>query len=89
VVQRILDWVFQRQPEAPDVPLCPSHKVPMQMRGVIGWPARFDYQSEETYTVIYFCPVTGCDETAETGMAMTQIPVPGAAPRRPAYARRD
>ena len=55
----------------------------------MGAPARFTYQTEETYTVIYFCPVTGCNETAEGQLAMTQIPVPGAAPERPAYARRD
>jgi hypothetical protein len=61
----------------------------MQMRGVIGAPTRFSYQTEETYTVIYYCPVPGCNETAEAVIAMTQIPVPGAAPRRPGYARRD
>jgi hypothetical protein len=61
----------------------------MLMRGVIGRPARFSYQTEETYTVIYFCPVQGCDETATTQLAMTQIPVPGESPRRPAFARRD
>jgi pyruvate kinase len=59
------------------------------MRGVMGRPARFSYQTEETYTVIYFCPVPGCAETAEVQLAMTQIPVQGAAPRRPDYARRD
>jgi hypothetical protein len=61
----------------------------MQMRGVVGRPTRFSYQTEETYTVIYFCPVSGCDQTAEETIAMTQIPVPGEAPRRPGYARRD
>jgi hypothetical protein len=89
VVERVLDWVFKREKAKPDIPHCPSHHVPMQMRGVVGRPTRFSYQTEETYTVIYFCPVPGCDETAETQMLMTQIPVPGAAPRRPNYARRD
>ena len=89
MVQRVLNWIFQREQEQPEVPHCPEHKIPMQMRGVIGAPARFDYQSEETYQAIYFCPVPGCSETAEVIVAMTQIPVPGAAPRRPAYARRD
>lgn len=89
MVQRILDWVFNRKRVEPDVPLCPNHHTPMQMRGVIGRPTRFNYQTEETYTVIYFCPIQGCAETAETQLAMTQIPVPGAAPRRPDYARRD
>jgi hypothetical protein len=89
VVQRVLDWVFKRERVKPDVPLCPDHHVPMMMRGVIGQPARFTYQTEETYTVIYFCPVLGCDETAEDQMSMTQIPVPGASPARPDFARRD
>ena len=89
MVQRVLDWVLKRDRETPDVPLCPNHNTPMQMRGVVGRPARFSYQTEETYTVIYFCPIPGCAETAETQLAMTQIPVPGAAPPRPDYARRD
>lgn len=88
MVQRVLDWVFKREREAPDVPECPSHHVPMQMRGVIGQPTRFSYQTEETYTVIYYCPVGGCNETATEVMSRTQIPVPGAAPDRPRYARR-
>ncbi len=89
MVQRVLDWVLKRERTKPDVPECPSHRVSMQMRGVMGRPARFSYQTEETYTVIYYCPVPTCDETAEEQLAMTQIPVPGAAPRRPDYARRD
>lgn len=89
MVSRVLDWVFQRRREEPDVPLCPDHKTLMQVRGYQGQPARFSYQTQETYTVIYFCPLTGCNHTAEGQIAMTQIPVPGAAPRRPIYARRD
>jgi hypothetical protein len=89
VVQRILDWVFKRERPKPEVPVCPNHHVPMQMRGVVGRPTRFSYQTEETYTVIYFCPVAGCAETAEVQLAMLQIPVPGVAPPRPDYARRD
>ena len=77
MVQRVLDWVFKREREKPDVPVCPNHDVPMQMRGVMGRPARFSYQTEETYTVIYFCPVPGCAETAEVQLAMTQIPGAG------------
>jgi hypothetical protein len=89
VVQRVLDWVFKRERVEPDVPACPNHHVPMQMRGAIGYPTRFSYQTEETFTVIYFCPVVGCDETAEVQRARKQIPVPGEAPERPYYARRD
>lgn len=88
MVQRVLDWVFKRERMEPAVPECPMHHVPMQMRGLVGAPTRFDYQTEQTYTVIYFCPVPGCDETAEGHIAMTQIPVPGVSPRRPAYSRR-
>lgn len=89
MVQRVLDWVFKRERAKPVTPHCPSHHVPMQIRGMVGKPTRFTYQTEETYTVIYFCPVTGCDETAEEQSSRTQIPVPGVAPRRPVYARRD
>lgn len=89
MVQRVLDWVLKRERAKPAVPVCPNHRVPMQMRGVIGAPTRFSYQTEETYSVIFFCPVPGCNETAENQLSMTQIPVPGAAPRRPDYARRD
>ena len=53
MVQRVLDWVFKREREKPDVPVCPIHGGPMQMRGVMGRPTRFSYQTEETYTVIY------------------------------------
>jgi hypothetical protein len=88
VVQRVLDWVFKREREEPEVPLCTNHGTPMQVRGVIGRPTRFSYQTEGTYTVIYFCPIPGCAETAENQIAMTQIPVPGVSPRRPGYARR-
>ena len=89
MVSRVLDWVFQREREEPAVPLCPDHQTPMRLRGYQGRPARFSYQTEETYTVIYFCPVPGCDQTAEGRIAMTQIPVPGEAPKRPYFARRD
>ena len=53
MVQRVLDWVFKREREKPDIPVCPIHGGPMQMRGVMGRPTRFSYQTEETYTVIY------------------------------------
>jgi len=88
VVQRVIDWVFKRERQEPDIPECPSHHVPMQLRGLMGDPARFSYQRHETYTAIYYCPTQGCDETATVSMERTQIPVPGAAPDRPRYARR-
>lgn len=89
MVQRVVDWVLKRERNEPDVPVCPTHHVPMQMRGLIGQPTRFSYQTEETYTVIYFCPLAGCDETAEVQLRRTQIPVPGVSPDRPGFARRD
>lgn len=88
MIQRVVDWVLKRDRVQPEVPVCPSHHLSMQMRGVMGSPAEWSYQTEETYRIIYFCPVPGCNETAEVVTAMTQIPVPGAAPRRPRYARR-
>jgi hypothetical protein len=89
VVRQVLDWVFKREREEPDVPLCSDHHTPMQLRGYIGRPARFTYQQNESYTVIYYCPVQGCNETAERELSMTQIPVPEVSPRRPDYSRRD
>ncbi len=89
MVQRVLDWVFKRESIEQDIPSCPAHGIPMRMRGFVGRPTRFSYQTEETYTVIFFCAIPGCAENAERQLAMTQIPVPGAAPRRPDYARRD
>ena len=88
VVQQVLDWVFRRERVEPDVPLCPDHHTPMQLRGYIGRPARFTYQQNESYTVIYYCPVQGCNETAQRELSMTQIPVPEVSPRRPDFSRR-
>lgn len=88
MVQQVLDWVFKRERVEPDVPLCPDHHAPMQLRGYIGRPARFTYQQNESYTVIYYCPVQGCNETAQRELSMTQIPVPEVSPRRPDFSRR-
>lgn len=88
MVQQVLDWVFKRERAEPEVPLCPDHHTPMQVRGYVGWPARFNYQQNETYRIIYFCPVQGCNETTERELSMTQIPVPESGPRRPDFSRR-
>jgi hypothetical protein len=88
VVARVLDIVFRRQREEPPIPLCPDHKVEMQLRGKLGRPSRFSDMTQETYTLIYFCPVPGCDNAAEVEQDRSQIPVPGAAPDRPSYSRR-
>ena len=87
-VQRVLDVVLRRNRVEPDVPLCPDHKVEMRLRGKQGRPTRFSAQTEEEYTLIYFCPVDACNETATRKRTKTQIPVPSEYPERPAFARR-
>ena len=86
-MQRIVDVIFRRERNETDIPLCPSHKVEMRLRGKQGHPSRFSDQSEEAYTLIYFCPVDQCDHTAERKQVRTQIPVPGEPPERPLFSR--
>ncbi len=88
MVQRVLDVLLRRDRVEPEIPLCPDHKTPMRLRGKLGRPARFSYQTEEEYTLLYFCPVEGCNNTALVERAKTQIPVPGEPPERPPFARR-
>lgn len=88
MVQRIIDLALGRRQPEPDVPVCAEHGVEMRMRGKLGRPTRFLDQTEEEYTLIYFCPVEGCNETAERNRSKTQIPIAGAAPERPLFARR-
>jgi hypothetical protein len=87
-MQRVLDVIFRRERFEPDVPVCPDHHVEMRLRGKQGRPTRFSSQSEEEYTLIYFCPVEGCNNTAEVTRVHTQIPVPGEPPPRPTFSRR-
>lgn len=86
---RIFDVILRRERDYPPVPKCPDHKRDMILRGKMGRPTRFEDQSEELYTLIYYCPVEGCNETVTVDRVNTQIPVPGAAPARPPYARRN
>jgi hypothetical protein len=86
-VQKVMDIVFRRNRPVPRIPICPSHHVEMRLRGRLGTPARFSKQSQEDYTLIYFCPVPECNETAERVVNRSQIPVPGMEPVRPEYAR--
>ena len=88
-MQKLLDIVFRRDRVEPEIPLCPDHHVQMRLRGKLGRPTRFSAQTEEEYTLIYFCPVEACDQTEMRKRAKTQIPVPGEAPERPAFVRRD
>jgi hypothetical protein len=87
-VARILDIVFRRQVVEPPIPICPDHKVEMHLRGKMGRPTRFTDMSQETYTVIYVCPVIDCDQSKEVQQVRSQIAVPGKPPRRPDYSRR-
>ena len=88
MVARVLDIVFRRQRDEPRVPLCSDHKVEMDLRGKMGRPSRYADMIQETYTLIYFCPVPGCDHSAEIDQTRSQIPVPGEPPERPSFARR-
>ncbi|HEV2065924.1 MAG TPA: hypothetical protein VGR08_03740 [Thermomicrobiales bacterium] len=81
----LLDIILRRNIEDKTPPDCPRHGVEMDLRGKIGRPSRFESMSEEDYTFIYYCPVEGCDETAERAVVRRQIPVPGAAPKRPDF----
>jgi hypothetical protein len=88
VVARILDTVFRRQVDEPETPICPDHKVEMNLRGKMGRPTRFADTQSQTYTHIFFCPVPGCDHSKERQVSRKQIAVPGEPPRRPVFARR-
>lgn len=87
MVQRVLDVILRRERPEPEIPVCPTHDVEMRLRGKQGRPTRFTDQSEEEYTLIYFCPVDECNETATRRRVKTQIPVPGEPPERPVFAR--
>jgi hypothetical protein len=85
----LMDVILRRNTEEKTPPECPDHHVEMRLRGKQGRPSRFEGMSEETYTQIYFCPVPGCNETAERTVARRQVPVPGVPPKRPGFARLD
>ena len=89
MVMKYVNWALRRAENRPLVPVCPDHDVTMRFRGIQGRPARFDRQSEEEYTLIYFCPVDDCDQSRSVTTARSQAPVPGEAPARPVYARRQ
>ncbi|MBA3277061.1 MAG: hypothetical protein H0T72_14865 [Chloroflexia bacterium] len=83
----LIDIIFRRVPDAPEIPVCPDHKTEMRLRGKLGKPTRFAGQSEEEYTLIYYCPVEECNETDTRVRVRTQIPVPGESPERPTFSR--
>ncbi len=86
-MQRVMDVIFRRTRVEPAIPECPLHQTQMRLRGKQGRPSRFTGQTEELYTLIYFCPVEGCNETVERTQLRTQIPVPGETPQRPLFSR--
>ncbi len=88
-VPRIFDVILRRERLEPPIPRCPDHHVEMSLRGKMGRPTRFSDQSVEEYTLLYFCPVGGCNQTAPGDRVNTQIPAPGESPRRPDFARRN
>ena len=88
MVSRILDSVFRRQLDEPAIPLCPDHRVEMELRGKMGRPSRFSDMTQESYTLLYFCPVEGCDHTKLVDQSRAQIAVQGKAPARPTFSRR-
>lgn len=71
------------------VPVCPNHGVEMDLFKHVGKPARFSDQATQTYTLIYRCPVPGCDETAERDRVRNQIPMRGEQTTRPAWSKQD
>lgn len=89
LLQRLLGFDPAPKPrdEVDGVPMCDDHHVPMRLRGKLGRPTRFEDQTQEEYTLVYFCPVEGCNETAEVPQVRSQIPVAGAAPERPPFSR--
>ena len=88
MVARILNMVFRRPSVEPPVPICDDHKVEMHLRGKLGRPSLYSDMTQETYQLIYFCPVPGCDNSKEVEQVRSQIPVPGATPTRPDFSRR-
>lgn len=88
-MQKVIDVILRKPRTHREIPLCPDHHVDMRLRGKLGRPARFFAQTEEEYTLIYFCPIDGCNQTDTRRRAKTQIPVPGESPDRPAFSRRD
>lgn len=89
MLARMIQWAKGVEPDQDELPECRMHGVPMELFKKVGKPARFHDQETETYTLIFRCPVAGCDESAERRRVRNQIPVPGQTTDRPAWASRD
>jgi len=87
MVMKYVNWALRRQGDDSDTPRCPDHKVDMRLRGIIGQPARYHWQSEEAYTYIFFCPVDKCNQTVEVLRRKSQVPGGTDVPKRPVFAR--
>lgn len=83
----LMDTILGRKIKETSTPECPDHHVDMRLRGKLGRPSRFSDQTEEEYTLIYFCPEAGCNHTASREHRRSQIPVPGVPPKRPIFSR--
>ena len=90
-MKELLRWLrgstFDDEDES--APECPDHGVEMDLFKYVGKPARFSGQATQTYTLIYRCPVPGCDRIAERERVRYQIPVRGEQTRRPAWLKND
>lgn len=86
MVQRLIRWVKGVEPEQDDIPRCHTHGELMVLFKKVGKPARFADQENETYYLLFQCPVAGCGESAERRRVRTQIPVPGERTERPGWA---
>lgn len=83
------DSLLRRKGPEPEIPVCPSHHIDMRLRGKQGRPTRFSDQAQESYTLMYYCPEEGCNQTETRERVRTQIPVPGESPERPYFSRED
>ena len=89
MLAKMIQWMRGDEPVQDDIPECRMHNVQMELFKKVGKPARFQDQETETYSLLFRCPVPGCDETADRRRIRTQIPVPGERTDRPAFAIRD
>jgi hypothetical protein len=89
VLQKVLDWARGEVAEDINWPVCPVHGERMELFKTVGAPTRFTDQETGSYTLLFRCPVPGCDEQQTRQRLRTQIPVPGERTVRPSWAKRD
>ncbi|HQZ88469.1 MAG TPA: hypothetical protein PLR44_00220 [Thermomicrobiales bacterium] len=86
---KLMRWMRGTTLEKEGTPICPDHGVEMTLFKNVGKPTRFSDQSTQTYTLLYRCPVPGCDHTAERDRVRNQIPVRGEQTTRPVWSKQD